>query len=115
MSCSARSFCNLELPSREFTTDCSSATRRSSSRSSCCNWKRAAAICVVLIGGKSPFELTTWCLMRVWLDILLYPAMVCNCKSFIHNLYHLNLLTFTLTRYHLLFTMVLYTGKKPTF
>jgi len=46
---------------------------------------------------------------------LLYPAMVCNCKSFIHNLYHLHLLTFPLTRYHLLFTMMLYTGKKPTF
>jgi len=47
--------------------------------------------------------------------LLLYPAIACNCKRFIYNLSHLHLLTFPLTRNHLLFTMVIYTGKKPTF
>jgi len=46
---------------------------------------------------------------------LLYPAVICTCKSFIHNLYHVQLLTFPLTGNHLLFTIRLYTGKKSTF
>ena len=36
---------------------------------------------------------------------LLYPAVICTCKSFIHNLYHVQLLTFPLTGNHLLFTV----------
>jgi len=47
--------------------------------------------------------------------LLLYPAIACNCKRFIYNLSHLHLLTFPLTRNHLLFTIMFYTGKKPTF
>lgn len=46
---------------------------------------------------------------------LLYPAAACNGKSFFHNRYHVSLLTFPLTTNHLLFTMVFYTGEKPTF
>lgn len=44
---------------------------------------------------------------------LLYPAAVCNGKSFTHNLYHLPLLTFPLTTNHLLFTIRIYTGEGP--